>query len=203
MAGRTWQHRVGGRGRVSTGPRSARCGSCYGLLGGGWLAVGGLLLCLGLAASPAQAQDDEEFIPDADEETTGKPDFSAIDDLLKRDEESLTDSAAYSYDPGSRRDPFRSLQRRSSTQRREGKRPDGPAGLLIDEISLEGVFVLDDGPVVQVQSASQRTSFLLRVGDQLWDGDVIRITLQEVVFKQSVNDPTALKPFREIVKKLR
>ena len=74
---------------------------------------------------------------------------------------------------------------------------------MIDEIEVEGVFVLDDGPVVQVQSASQRTSFLLRVGDQLWDGDVIRINLQEVVFKQSVNDPTALKPFREVVKKLK
>ena len=36
----------------------------------------------------------------------------------------------------------------------------------------------------------------------LKDGDVIRITRHEVVFKQIVNDPTALKPFREVVKKL-
>ncbi len=168
---------------------------------GKWL-VSGVFICWGLAVSPAQGQD-EEFIPDEEETSAEKPDFSAIDDLLKMDEEVLADPATYSYDPGSRRDPFRSLRRRSAAKQRTGKRPDGPAGLLIDEISLEGVFVLGDGPVVQVQSASQRTSFLLRVGDQLWDGDVIRITLKEVVFKQSVNDPTALKPFREIVKRLR
>lgn len=166
----------------------------------GWL-LAALLVC-GLGALPAQAQD-EEFVPDEEEDSEQPADFSAIDDLLKMDEEVLSDPAAYSYDPGSRRDPFRSLQRQRKGARNAEKRPPGPAGLLIDEISVEGVFVLDDGPVVQVQSASQQTSFLLRVGDQLWDGDVIRITLRQVVFKQSVNDPTALKPFREVVKKLR
>jgi len=123
--------------------------------------------------------------------------------MLALDEEVLSDPATYSYDPGARRDPFRSLLAGRRAARKAEKRPDGPAGLLIDEIEVEGVFVLDDGPVVQVQSASQETSFLLRVGDQVWDGDVIRISLREVVFKQSVNDPTALKPFREVVKKLR
>ncbi len=162
----------------------------------------GVLLVWGLAAPPVQAQD-EEFVPDEEEAAGEKADFSAIDDMLKIDEEVLSDPTTYSYDPGSRRDPFRSLQQRRRIGPSAEKRPEGPAGLLIDEISVEGVFVLDGGPVVQVQSASQETSFLLRVGDQLWDGDVIRITLQEVVFKQSVNDPTALKPFREVVKKLR
>ena len=164
----------------------------------GWMLV--LALVLVPSALPAQ---DEEFVPEEDEPATETTDFSAIDDMLKMDEEVLSDPSTYSYDPGARRDPFRSLYRRRGTARRSEKRPPGPAGLLIDELDVEGVFVLDDGPVVQVQSASQRTSFLLRVGDQLWDGDVIRINLREVVFKQSVNDPTALKPFREVVKKLR
>lgn len=160
------------------------------------------VLALGWTVAPAPAQD-EDFVPEETETTETQTDFSAIDDLLKQDEEVLSDPAVYSYDPGARRDPFRSLfQRRAQAQRSE-KRPDGPAGLLIDELSVEGVFLLDDGPVVQVQSAAQETSFLLRVGDQLWDGDVIRISLDEVVFKQSVNDPTALKPFREVVKELR
>ena len=164
-------------------------------------AVGLVLALWVLFALPVQAQD-EEFVPEEEEAAEEATDFSAIDDMLKLDEEVLSDPATYSYDPGARRDPFVSLFRQRGPERRE-KRPDGPAGLLIDEIAVEGVFVLDDGPVVQVQSASQRTSFLLREGDQLWDGDVLRITLQQVVFKQSVNDPTALKPFREVVKKLR
>jgi hypothetical protein len=40
------------------------------------------------------------------------------------------------------------------------------------------------------------------VGDQLYDGDVISISGKEAIFKQIVDDPTALKPFREVVKKL-
>ena len=166
-----------------------------------WVAAG-LLLFWGFAGTSAWAQD-EEYIPEVEEAIEEEADFSAIDDMLKMDEEVLSDPETYSYDPGSRRDPFRSLASRRQQTRRAENRPKGPAGLLIDEISVEGVFVLDDGPVVQVQSASQRTSFLLRVGDQLWDGDVVRIDLDEVVFKQSVNDPTALKPFREVVKKMR
>lgn len=155
-----------------------------------------------VCAAGAFAQD-EDFVPEEEQPAAEGTDFSAIDELLELDEQVLSDPSSYSYDPESRRDPFRSLVRQRKAARRSEKRPDGPAGLLIDEISLEGIFVLDGGPVVQVQSASQETSFLLRVGDQLWDGDVIRITLQEVAFKQSVNDPTALKPFREVVKQLR
>ena len=84
----------------------------------------------------------------------------------------------------------------------ERERPEGPAGLMIDEIVVEGVFELADGPVAQVQSAREETSYLLRPGDQLWDGDVVSIDLEQVVFKQTVKDPTALRPFREVVKRL-
>lgn len=131
-------------------------------------------------------------------------DLAAIEDLLAQDETTRSDDAdSFTYDPGTRRDPFRSLLEARNSQIEEIKeRPEGKAGLLIDEIVVEGVFQLADGPVVQVQAAHQNTSFLLRPGDQLWDGDVISITLEEVVFKQLVNDPTALKPFREVVKRL-
>jgi hypothetical protein len=172
-----------------------------------------------LVTGSAFAQEDEEYVPEdseaaagdlgeGDEEglslTANRTDFSLIQDLLSRDEEVLSDPGIYSYDPGARRDPFRSLaERRQGPQNDvEEERPEGPAGLLIDEITVEGVFVLPDGPVAQIQSIGQETSFLLRPGDQLWDGDVVSIGLDEVVFKQSVNDPTALKPFREVVKKM-
>jgi hypothetical protein len=43
---------------------------------------------------------------------------------------------------------------------------------------------------------------LLKGGDQLFDGDVVTISRDEVVFKQVVADPAASKPFREVVKSL-
>lgn len=129
-------------------------------------------------------------------------DFAQIDELLLMDEEVRADPGTYSYDPGARRDPFRSLVRERADNMDLTQRPEGVPGLLIDEIEIEGIFLLEEGPVAQVVSASQRTSFLLRPGDQLWDGEVVDINMQELVFKQSVNDPTALKPFREVVKEL-
>jgi hypothetical protein len=184
-----------------------------------------LLVLCGALAVPLQAQDDEfvpggddEFVPGEEAAPEGEDgldetfnlgneedatDFRAIDEMLARDEEVLSDPGAYAYDPGARRDPFRSLlRRRSAPTQEEQERPEGAGGLLIDEIEVEGIFILPEGPVAQIQSSSQETSFLLRPGDQLWDGDVVSINLGEVVFKQSVNDPTALKPFREVTKRL-
>ena len=151
------------------------------------------------AAGVASAQDAAESGSSGSEEI----DYGAIDDLLEEDQDALSDTIETSYDPGARRDPFRSLlATNKEVPEIERERPEGPGGLLIDEIEVEGVFILDDGPVAQVVAASEETSYLLRPGDQLWDGDVVSISLNEVVFKQSVDDPTALKPFREVVKRL-
>ena len=170
-----------------------------------WLAVP--LMAVLLSSPGAVFAQDEEFVPGEEEESAEgeadqSADFQAIDDLLALDEEVLTDPGTYSYDPGARRDPFRSLLVRRDPGEQDEERPPGPAGMLIDEIAVEGIFILPEGPVAQIQSASEETSFLLRPGDQLWDGDVVRITLDEIVFKQTVNDPTALKPFREVTKRL-
>lgn len=174
-----------------------------------WLRVA-LLGVLSLCVVATVSAQDDEFVADGTEgeDTLAGPsqaDYTIIDELLARDEESISDSDSATYDPGTRRDPFRSLlqRRKASLGEEKEERPDGPAGLLIDEVEIEGVFILPEGPVVQIQSASEETSFLLRPGDQLWDGDVVSITLDEVTFKQSVNDPSSLKPYREIVKRLK
>ena len=83
-----------------------------------------------------------------------------------------------------------------------GPRPDGIPGLMIDEIDLTGIFRTSKGYTAQVKPRNQSRSYLLKEGDQLYDGDVVSIQRNEVVFKQIVQDPTALKPFREVVKTL-
>jgi hypothetical protein len=84
-----------------------------------------------------------------------------------------------------------------------GPRPDGIPGLLIDDIVLTGIFRTAKGLMAQVTADAQRKkSYLLKEGDQLYDGDVVSISRSEVIFKQVVQDPTASKPFREVVKTL-
>jgi len=103
---------------------------------------------------------------------------------------------------GGRRDPFRSLLQPARARDR-GPRPPGTAGFLIDEITIKGIFRTSSGFVAHIQVQNQKKSFLLREGDPVYDGDVLRIDQHTVVFRQIVNDPTIIKPFREVVKKLR
>jgi len=124
-----------------------------------------------------------------------------IDEILQGEEEVLSGSG-FSYDPGNRRDPFKSLLVAPDRPEFRGPRPEGVPGLLIDEIGLTGIFRTSKGYVAQVVAANQKKSYLLKEGDQLYDGDVVSINGREIVFKQIVQDPTALKPFREVVKSL-
>ncbi len=151
----------------------------------GWLAV----------AAVAQPPPAARAQPPAQSQTEG------IDQILEEEEEVLS-GEGYSYDPGNRRDPFKSLLTPTDQTQFKGPRPDGIPGLLIDEITLTGIFRTRRGYVAQIKAANQAKSYLVKEGDQLYDGDVVSISNDEVVFKQIVQDPTALKPFREVVKKL-
>jgi hypothetical protein len=131
----------------------------------------------------------------------GGADLGNIDEILQGEEDVLSGSG-FSYDPGNRRDPFKSLLVVGREPVFRGPRPEGVPGLLIDEIDLTGIFHTSKGFVAQVVASNQKKSYLLKEGDQLYDGDVVSINKNEVVFKQVVQDPTALKPFREVVKSL-
>lgn len=112
-----------------------------------------------------------------------------------------TDSAtAYRYDPQGRRDPFRSLVGPTPKVSRENA-PPGPAGFLIDEMDLQGVVRSRQGLMAMV-NGPDNNGYLLKQGDKVFDGEVVRITPTSVVFRQEVNDPTRIERFREVVKEI-
>lgn len=162
------------------------------------------LLLLGGTVWSALAQSSQQP-PPAGQATPpdepAEPDLGNIDEILQGEEDVLSGNS-FSYDPGNRRDPFKSLLAAPDRTELRGPRPEGIPGLLIDEIDLTGIFRTGKGFVAQVKAANQKKSYLLKEGDQLYDGDVVTINRNEVVFKQIVQDPTALKPFREVVKSL-
>lgn len=178
------------------------------------LRAGLLLVSLSLLTFMAQSQV-EEPPTGASESAEGAPQQGAVADniiaplptleeidAIFEGDDAVLSGGGYTYDPGGRRDPFKSLRISSDTDRNKGPRPEGIPGLLIDEILLSGIIKTRNGFMAQVQSADQQKSYLLKVGDQLFDGDVISISSKEIVFKQNVQDRTALKPFREVVKSL-
>jgi Tfp pilus assembly protein PilP len=128
-------------------------------------------------------------------------DEQTIDQILAGEEEVLA-GEGYSYDPAGRRDPFVSLLQRNLIKEAPQQRPEGVPGLLIDEISVKGIFRMQGRAFAQVQASDKDKSYLIQEGDQLYDGEVVSIAPGEVTFKQVVNDPSVIKPFREVVKKL-
>ncbi len=164
-----------------------------------------VVLFCGAIAVPAAlaAQGTGNVTPSQPEsaESPAQPPTTSVDEILASEEEVLA-GTVYSYDPGNRRDPFRSLLAAKNRVEPKGPLPEGIPGLLIDELDLTGIFHTADGFVAQVLASNKEKSYLIRVGDELYDGDVVSITQKEVVFKQIVNDPTVIKPFREVVKKL-
>ena len=174
-----------------------------------WRRVLGGALIAGCCAVPAAAQQ-----TDAEEATTAQDAaveaaersteemMERIDAMLLADDEEVSGSVGYAYDPGTRRDPFISLASGRLPQADQGPRPEGLAGVLIDEISLSGIIATARGVVAQIRAANQDRGFLIRAGDELMDGVVVAVEDDRVVFRQEVRDPVALKPFREVVKTL-
>ena len=119
--------------------------------------------------------------------------------LIEQEEQALS-GRAYSYDPAGRRDPFRSLLVRPEDRAR-GERPPGIAGMSIDDIVVHGIWRTRSGFIAQVRAVDNK-SYLVRAGDLLYDGEVTRVGPNEVVFRQNINDPQSVKPFREVTKQL-
>ena len=159
-----------------------------------------LLALVGSGPARAQETTPADAPEAAEEQEIGDP-YGQIEEILEGEEEVLS-GGGYSYDPGGRRDPFVSLLERTRLDEREGPRPEGVPGLLIDEVDLKGIFELTGRYFAQVQTADKERSYLIQEGDTLYDGEVVAINREEVVFKQIVNDPSIIKPFREVVKKL-
>src|SRR3954454_2577983 len=133
--------------------------------------------------------------------TAPKSEEPTMQQSLQEILEEPTAPDAYHYDPKGRRDPFQSLIGPAPTLQ-PGQRPPGPPGFLIDEIKLQGVVKTRQQGLVAMVNGPDNKGYLVKVGDKVLDGEVIRITPASIVFRQEVNDPTRIERFREVVKEL-
>jgi type IV pilus assembly protein PilP len=126
---------------------------------------------------------------------------SNVQQSLQEILEEKTTAESYRYDPQGRRDPFQSLI--GPMPRLQDKdRPAGIPGFLIDEIKFQGVVRTRAQGLIAMVNGPDNKGYMIRVGDKVLDGEVIRITPSSVVFRQEVNDPTRIERFREVVKEL-
>ena len=111
----------------------------------------------------------------------------------------------FTYEIEARRDPFVSLINRGTEPRAAQvklARPDGIAGVMVDEVAVRGILQTRDSWVAMIAAPNGRT-YTVRPGDRLMDGNVHTITGQSVVLTQEVKDPLSLEKRREVSKPLR
>jgi hypothetical protein len=98
-----------------------------------------------------------------------------------------------------KRDPFQPL----ITERKEGggmeHLPPGKAGLVITTVRVDGTVRSPEGMIAVLSNAEQHVYFV-REGDQLYDGDVDKIGLDGVTFRQNSKDAFG-KPVERVVTK--
>jgi Tfp pilus assembly protein PilP len=121
---------------------------------------------------------------------------------IMEDNEAVLAGRGFTYDPAGRRDPFRSLVDPLNSVSK-GPRPRGIAGMLISEVDLVGI-VQKGRESVAFFNGSDNKGYFLRVGDTLYDGKITKIDRSSgtVMFRQDVNDPRSIKPYRDVSKRL-
>jgi hypothetical protein len=159
----------------------------------------GTAVCVLLLAGAAFAGPQNAPTPGPTRVPPAEPTESPGQALIEQDESAMA-GRSYSYDPAGRRDPFRSLLVRPE-RGMSGQRPPGIPGIVIDDVILQGIWRTRAGYVAQVRGTDNK-SYLMRSGDQLFDGEVLRIGPNEVILRQNLNDPQSVKPFRDITKQL-
>jgi hypothetical protein len=170
-----------------------------------WLLVMAALTLVVTVSAPAFPWNDIST-PPADEpeglDSGDQPQDEAVEQILRQQEQLLT-GQRFSYDPSGRRDPFRNLFL-SLGMKAGGPRPKGAAGMLVAEMDLVGIVKDQQGHDKGLLIGSDNKGYFLSVGDAVFDGTVIAVDsrLGTVTFRQKVDDPRLIKPYRDVVKRL-
>jgi Tfp pilus assembly protein PilP len=174
------------------------------------LAMLTLLVVVSAPAFPQDAAPQQAAPEDAEEaaqagETAADPmqEADATVETILREQEQLLSGERFTYDPDGRRDPFLNLFETMGVTP-TGPRPRGIAGMLVTELDLVGIVKEPGGSDVALVMGSDNKGYFLRMGDSVFDGNVIAVDprLGTVTFRQQVDDPRLIKPYRDIVKRL-
>jgi len=114
------------------------------------------------------------------------------------------------YNPRGKRDPFVNLQELFRQEQPQvfipelpplSERPLGLVGLAISEVTVTGVAVGEGNRVVILRGVDGFT-YLAREENKLFDGYIMDISEEEVVFIQEVLDPRGTRDTLRVVKRL-
>ncbi|HWF38152.1 MAG TPA: hypothetical protein VG322_06510 [Candidatus Acidoferrales bacterium] len=100
-----------------------------------------------------------------------------------------------------RRDPFAPLINENKEVAGNQHLPPGKAGLVITTVRVDGTVSSEMGMIAVLSNADQRTYFV-REGDRLYDGEVEKIGLDGVTFRQNSKDAFGKAVERVVTKRI-
>jgi hypothetical protein len=98
-----------------------------------------------------------------------------------------------------KRDPFEPLV--TEKQPTHGPLPPGKAGLIIASVHVDGAVKMPSGMIAVVSNPEQRVYFI-REGDRLYDGEVQKIGLDGVTFRENSKDAFGKSVERIVTKRI-
>ena len=88
--------------------------------------------------------------------------------------------------------------------KKKGPRPKGVAGMMVTELDLVGIVKDSSGADMAFVIGSDNRGYFLKSGDEVYDGSLMGIDSRQgtATFRQQVDDPRLIKPYRDVVKRL-
>jgi len=170
-----------------------------------WFVATAVLTLVAAATAPAfplMVQGDTSPDPDPTRktDTTGDEASKETVEAILRQQEQMLRGQRFTYDPGDRRDPFLSLYDKVD---QGDTRPPGIEGMSVDEVDLTGI-VEEGGGNLAYFTGSDNKGYFLRVGQRIYKATMIAIDPKagSVTFRQQIDDPRQIKPYRDVVRKL-
>jgi Tfp pilus assembly protein PilP len=163
------------------------------------LVLGSLLAAAG-SGLHAQTQTAPATKPAA--KTTPSQSTTSKSTAKKSSKSAVPRGTAESTDKVARRDPFESLtSRQDAAAKSAANLPPGKAGLQVGTLRLDGIVRAPNGMIAVVTNPQSRTYFL-REGDQLYDGRVEKIGMDNVSFHELGKDAFGKPVERQVNKRL-
>lgn len=143
-----------------------------------------IFMCICLAFLSAQTKTkakDQKKARETNEKEIKSPETTIpVEPVTDETEEDIT-TGDFIYKPKGRRDPFWNLLQGKKQPKREER--EGIAGMLIEELELEGIL-FKNGTYIALFKGPDGKPYDVRVGDSVYDGEVIKIDNNSVVFKR-------------------
>lgn len=155
-----------------------------------FLAVGAMLSCA-IPGAGAQAKPVQKPAAKSKAKTTAAPAAPAA-----------AGAPAPAADPmANKRDPFAPLINDKKETGGPEHLPPGKAGLVVATVRVDGTIKSPNGMLAMVSNPEQHVYFI-REGDQLYDGNVEKIAIDGVTFRENSKDAFGKPVEREVTKRL-